>query len=162
MRIISAAVAVALLISACASKVQAAVMTGNFGPETLTLINSYRVSRGLSPLVSSDTLQALARQHSQFQATRRHPHPRGLPSEIGSSKGCRAECRMCRERWLQLSKCTAALFRMEELRTPSNEFASTQPALRWSFRSWSLRHVLCLPIAVATVAAGPPELFGQP
>ena len=71
MRIISAAVAVALLISACASDVQAAVMTGNFGPETLTLINSYRVSRGLSPLVSSDTLQALARQHSRFQATRR-------------------------------------------------------------------------------------------
>src|SRR3954466_7706476 len=67
---ISSAVAVALLISTGASKVEAAVTTGSFGPETLNLINSYRVSRGLSPLISSDALQALARQHSRFQATR--------------------------------------------------------------------------------------------
>jgi uncharacterized protein YkwD len=44
--------------------------TGNFGPETLTLINSYRVSRGLSPLAANGTLQALARQHSRYQAAR--------------------------------------------------------------------------------------------
>ncbi|WP_245427141.1 CAP domain-containing protein [Mesorhizobium sp. YM1C-6-2] len=44
--------------------------TGNFGPQTLALINSYRKSRGLSPLVPNGTLQALARQHSRYQATR--------------------------------------------------------------------------------------------
>ena len=67
---ISKIVAVALLISGCASTTHAVGATGNFGPETLTLINSYRVSRGLSPLASHGTLQALARQHSQYQAAR--------------------------------------------------------------------------------------------
>ena len=43
---------------------------GNFGPQTLALINSYRKSRGLSPLVPNGTLQALARQHSRYQAAR--------------------------------------------------------------------------------------------
>jgi uncharacterized protein YkwD len=46
------------------------VAAGNFGPETLNLINSYRVSRGLSPLASNGTLQDLARQHSRYQAAR--------------------------------------------------------------------------------------------
>jgi uncharacterized protein YkwD len=46
------------------------VAAGNFGPETLALINSYRVSRGLSPLAPHGALQALARQHSQYQAAR--------------------------------------------------------------------------------------------
>ena len=44
--------------------------TGNFGQETLALINSYRASRGLSPLKSNGTLQALALQHSRYQAAR--------------------------------------------------------------------------------------------
>ena len=36
------AIAVALLISGFASTTHAAGATGNFGPETLTMINSYR------------------------------------------------------------------------------------------------------------------------
>ncbi|HEY5819320.1 MAG TPA: CAP domain-containing protein [Mesorhizobium sp.] len=63
-------IAVALLVSGCGSTTQAGRATGNFGPETLTLINSYRVSRGLSPLATNGTLQALARQHSQYQSSR--------------------------------------------------------------------------------------------
>jgi len=63
-------IAVALLVSGCGSTKQAGRATGNFGPETLTLINSYRVSRGLSPLATNGTLQALARQHSQYQSSR--------------------------------------------------------------------------------------------
>ena len=66
----SKTVAAALLISGCASTAYPVLAAGNFGPETLTLINSYRVSRGLSPLAPHRTLQALARQHSQYQATR--------------------------------------------------------------------------------------------
>lgn len=45
-------------------------VSGNFGPQTLALINSYRTSRGLSPLTSNGTLVALARQHSQYQSAR--------------------------------------------------------------------------------------------
>ncbi|UXN67294.1 CAP domain-containing protein (plasmid) [Phyllobacterium sp. A18/5-2] len=44
--------------------------TSDFGPQTLTLINSYRVSRGLSPLAPHRTLNALARQHNRYQAVR--------------------------------------------------------------------------------------------
>lgn len=44
--------------------------SGNFGPDTLALINSYRKSRGLAPLAANGTLQALARQHSRYQAAR--------------------------------------------------------------------------------------------
>ena len=64
------AIAVALLISGFASTTHAAGATGNFGPETLTMINSYRVSHGLSPLATHGTLQALARQHSRYQSAR--------------------------------------------------------------------------------------------
>ena len=64
------ATAVALLISGFTSVTNPAGATSNFGPETLTLINSYRVSRGLSPLASNRTLEALARQHSQYQSAR--------------------------------------------------------------------------------------------
>ena len=66
---ISKTVAVALLYG-CAGTIDSTATTGNFGPETLNLINSYRVSHGVSPLASSGTLQALARQHSQYQAAR--------------------------------------------------------------------------------------------
>ena len=67
---ISKTVAVALMSAGCASTTHPVVATSNFGPETLNLINSYRVSRGASPLASHGTLQALARQHSQYQAAR--------------------------------------------------------------------------------------------
>lgn len=63
-------VAVAILVSSCAGMAQPVAMTGDFGPQTLTLINSYRTSRGLSPLVANGTLKALARQHSRTQAAR--------------------------------------------------------------------------------------------
>jgi uncharacterized protein YkwD len=63
-------VAIALLISGCASATPSFVTKGDFGPETLALINSYRVSRGLSPLSPDARLKELARQHSQSQAAR--------------------------------------------------------------------------------------------
>lgn len=66
------AIAIAVLISGCAGAAQPPqVTTGDFGPQTLALINSYRTSRGLSPLAENATLKALARQHSRYQATRR-------------------------------------------------------------------------------------------
>jgi uncharacterized protein YkwD len=61
--------ALAVLISGCQSATQPAT-TVDFGPQALTLINSYRTSRGLSPLASNATLTALARQHSRHQAAR--------------------------------------------------------------------------------------------
>ena len=67
----SKTLAAALLILGWTSTAHPVFAAGNFGPETLALINSYRVSRGLSPLTSNRTLQALARQHSQYQAARR-------------------------------------------------------------------------------------------
>jgi len=63
-------IAVAVLVSGCTSTTQQVVTIGDFGPQTLTLINSYRVSRGISPLASHDTLKALARQHNRYQAAR--------------------------------------------------------------------------------------------
>ena len=57
--------AVAVLVSGCAGTTQPIAMTGDFGPQTLTLINSYRTSHGLSPLAANGTLKALARQHSR-------------------------------------------------------------------------------------------------
>jgi hypothetical protein len=47
------------------------VSTGDFGAETLALINAYRTRKGLAALAPHPTLQALARQHSQYQASRR-------------------------------------------------------------------------------------------
>jgi uncharacterized protein YkwD len=70
MKILAATATIALLVSACQSTVGPAATTGDFGPQTLTLINSYRASRGLSPLASNATLKSLARQHSQYQASR--------------------------------------------------------------------------------------------
>ncbi|WP_315975205.1 CAP domain-containing protein [Phyllobacterium zundukense] len=64
------AMAVAVLVSGCAGTAQPIAMTGDFGPPTLTLINSYRTSHGLSPLAANGTLKALARQHSREQAAR--------------------------------------------------------------------------------------------
>ena len=63
-------IAMTVLLSACAASSQPVANTVDFGAETLTLINSYRVSRGLSPLASNRTLEALARQHSQYQSAR--------------------------------------------------------------------------------------------
>ncbi|SEH62587.1 Uncharacterized conserved protein YkwD, contains CAP (CSP/antigen 5/PR1) domain [Rhizobium tibeticum] len=63
--------AIAILSSACASAAQPPTTTSDFGSQTLALINSYRASRGLSPLAANGTLKALARQHCRYQATRR-------------------------------------------------------------------------------------------
>ena len=62
------------------------VATSNFGPQTLTLINSYRVSRGLSPLAPHGTLQALARQHSQYQAARNTLNHNGFRQRSARAK----------------------------------------------------------------------------
>lgn len=62
--------AIALLVSGCVSSARPQPPTVDFGPETLSLINSYRASRGLPALASRASLKALARQHSQYQATR--------------------------------------------------------------------------------------------
>ncbi len=64
-------IAMAVLVSSCAGMGQPVAMTGDFGPQTLTLINSYRTSHGLPPLAANGTLKALARQHSRSQAARR-------------------------------------------------------------------------------------------
>ncbi|MCV3240633.1 CAP domain-containing protein [Mesorhizobium sp. ZC-5] len=61
-------IAAAFLLSGCTT--QPAGTTIDFGAQALTQINSYRASRGLSPLASNGTLKALARQHSQYQAAR--------------------------------------------------------------------------------------------
>lgn len=66
----SKTVAIALLVSGCLGATKSIAAAGDFGPETLALINAYRVSRGLSPLASHRTLEALARQHSRYQASR--------------------------------------------------------------------------------------------
>ncbi|WP_348270860.1 CAP domain-containing protein [Rhizobium sp. Root1220] len=65
------AVALGLLISGCLGAAKPPAASGDFGHQTLTLINNYRVSRGLTPLKENATLKALARQHSRSQATRR-------------------------------------------------------------------------------------------
>ena len=62
--------AVAVLVSGCAGTAQSIAVTGDFGSQTLTLINSYRTSHGLSPMAANGTLKALARQHSRDQAAR--------------------------------------------------------------------------------------------
>ena len=64
-------IAIVVLSSACISAAQQPTTIGDFGAQTLTLINSYRTSRGLSPLAANGTLKALARQHSRYQAARR-------------------------------------------------------------------------------------------
>ncbi|PWK66953.1 CAP domain-containing protein [Aminobacter sp. AP02] len=66
----SRTVAIAILVSGCLGMTQAIATAADFGPETLALINAYRGSRGLAPLTSNRTLQALARQHSRYQAAR--------------------------------------------------------------------------------------------
>src|SRR5262245_57923494 len=63
-------IVLAVLVSGCAATTPPVANVVDFGPETLTLINSYRVSRGLSPLTSDSTLRTLARQHSRYQAAR--------------------------------------------------------------------------------------------
>ncbi|WP_088691752.1 MULTISPECIES: CAP domain-containing protein [unclassified Rhizobium] len=65
------AIAIMVLSSACIGAAQPPTTTGDFGAQTLALINAYRASRGLSPLAANGTLKALARQHSQYQAVRR-------------------------------------------------------------------------------------------
>jgi uncharacterized protein YkwD len=70
MKVLGTVVAIAVLASGCQSATQPAASGVDFGPQTLTLINSYRTSRGLTPLASDATLKSLARQHSQYQAAR--------------------------------------------------------------------------------------------
>ena len=69
MQIPKAVAAIAVIVSACQSATLPAP-TVDFGPQTLTLINSNRTGRGHSPLASNATLTAMARQHSQYQAAR--------------------------------------------------------------------------------------------
>lgn len=61
-------IAAAVLVSGCTA--QPVGTTVDFSAQALTQINSYRASRGLSPLAPHATLKALARQHSQYQAAR--------------------------------------------------------------------------------------------
>ena len=82
----STTVAVALMFAGCASTTDPVVATGNFGPETLKLINSYRVSHGVSPVASHGTLQALARQHSQYQAARNSLNHDGFRQRSAQAK----------------------------------------------------------------------------
>lgn len=63
-------VAFGVLIAGCLGAANPPAATGDFGGQTLSLINSYRTSRGLRPLAESGTLKALARQHSRYQAAR--------------------------------------------------------------------------------------------
>jgi len=60
-------IAIALLVTSCAGT-PPVVTGGDYGPETLALINSYRAEHGLAPLAPHGALQALARQHSLEQA----------------------------------------------------------------------------------------------
>ncbi|EPE99248.1 CAP domain-containing protein [Rhizobium grahamii] len=80
------AIAVAVLSSACLGAAQPPSATGDFGAQTLALINSYRTSRGLAPLAANGTLKALARQHSQYQATRRHMSHDGFRHRSAQAK----------------------------------------------------------------------------
>lgn len=63
--------AIALLVSGCVGSTRPPPPRTDFGPETLSLINSYRASRGLPRLASHAALKALARQHGRRQAARR-------------------------------------------------------------------------------------------
>lgn len=63
-------IAIAVLVSGCTGTTRPVATTFNFGAQTLTLINSYRASRGISLLASHGTLKALARQHNRYQAAR--------------------------------------------------------------------------------------------
>jgi uncharacterized protein YkwD len=78
-------IGIAVLISACGST-QPVARTTDFGPETLKLINSYRASRGLSPLVANETLTALARQHSRYQAARGNINHDGFRQRSAKAK----------------------------------------------------------------------------
>jgi uncharacterized protein YkwD len=63
-------IAMTVLLSGCAATGLPVANTADFGPETLTLINSYRMSLGLSSLTPHSTLRTLARQHSQYLSAR--------------------------------------------------------------------------------------------
>lgn len=69
MKMLKAAVA-ALLVAGSLGATHTVGHAADFGSETLRLINSYRTSRGLSPLASHSVLQRLAKQHSRYQASR--------------------------------------------------------------------------------------------
>ena len=64
-------VVVVVLASGCIGITRPGALADDFGPQTLTLINSYRESRGLSRLATNSFLKALARDHSRYQASRR-------------------------------------------------------------------------------------------
>lgn len=79
-------ITIALLVSGCAASARPAPPKVDFGPETLSLINSYRASRGLPPLASQAALKALARQHSQYQAARRDLGHQGYDRRLAQAK----------------------------------------------------------------------------
>jgi uncharacterized protein YkwD len=82
------------LVSGCVATTGPAGPGVDFGAQTLTLINSYRVSRGLGPLSSHGTLEALARQHSQYQAGRNRVSHDGYRQRSAQAKaaGLTARC----------------------------------------------------------------------
>lgn len=79
------ATALAVMISGYAETAQSAV-SGDFGPETLTLINSYRTSRGLSRLAENRTVKALALQHSREQAAHGSMNHDGFRQRLAQAK----------------------------------------------------------------------------
>ena len=76
----------AILVSGCTATTQPVANAVDFGPETLTLINSYRVSRGLSPLAAHSTLRTLARQHSRYQSARNTMSHNGFRQRSAEAK----------------------------------------------------------------------------
>jgi len=65
------------LAQTLASRQSARAPGGDFGTRTLAMINAHRSRHGLAPLVQHSLLQELARQHSQYQASRRRLGPDG-------------------------------------------------------------------------------------
>jgi uncharacterized protein YkwD len=64
--------------------IQPGARADDFGSQTLTLINTYRESHGLSRLTPNSILKGLARDHSRYQASRRrisHDGYRGRSAE---------------------------------------------------------------------------------
>ena len=84
----SHALALLLLVSGCGAGTTASVgPAGDFGPQTLTMINSYRVSKGLPPLAFDGTLERVARQHSVYQARRNRMTHEGFRDRMEMARG---------------------------------------------------------------------------
>ena len=91
---LSAALLVFLFAFSTSAPAQTRASGGDLGAQALALINAYRTRTGLSPLVPNATLQALARQHSQYQARRGRLSHDGYRQRSASAKaaGLTARC----------------------------------------------------------------------